>query len=231
MSGDLVTIKGVNDGLVIALNPHEPWSVLMEELADRIDQKAQFYAGAMVTLDVGERPVSKLELSSLKALLERRKLLLAVVQSSSQTTLDAATALDVRTRIPPLAESDPPLESAHDTRPIDPEEHGTTGVLIRRTLRSGRTVHSRGHVVVYGDVNPGAKIVATGDIIVWGKLRGMVHAGAEGDVEAVVCALDMNPNQLRIADFIATSPDEKNRNTRPEVAIVRDEQIVVESWK
>lgn len=229
MSGDLIAIKGVNEGLVIALHNREPWAVLMEELADRIDQKAAFYAGAMVTLDAGERPIAKLELSSLKVLLERRKLFLAVVQSSSQTTLDAATALDVRTRIPPMAEVEPTPES--DTRPIDPEEHGTTGVLIRRTLRSGRTVHSRGHVVVYGDVNPGAKIVATGDIIIWGKLRGMVHAGAEGDLDAVVCALDMSPNQLRIADFIATSPDEKNRDRQPEVAVVRDEQIVVESWK
>ncbi|MCA9884173.1 MAG: septum site-determining protein MinC, partial [Anaerolineae bacterium] len=115
-------------------------------------------------------------------------------------------------------------------KPIDSEEMGTQGVMVKRTLRSGRTVHSRGHVVVFGDVNPGAKIIAAGDVVVWGKLRGMVHAGAEGDDSVIVCALDMNPNQLRIADHIVTSPAEHHRQVTPEVAFVRDGQIVVEAW-
>ena len=102
--------------------------------------------------------------------------------------------------------------------------------MIRRTLRSGRTVHSRGHVIVYGDVNPGAQIIATGDIIIWGRLRGTVHAGVEGDMNAVICALDMSPNQLRIADLIATSPKDNQRTIRPEVASVRDDHIIVEIW-
>jgi septum site-determining protein MinC len=92
-------------------------------------------------------------------------------------------------------------------------------------------VHSQGHVVVYGDVNAGAAIVAGGDVIVWGRLRGTVHAGAYGDENVVVCALDMVPMQLRIAGFITTSPDEKRHKPRPEVALIRDDQIVVEAWK
>ena len=78
--------------------------------------------------------------------------------------------------------------------------------MIRRTLRSGRTVRSQGHVVVFGDVNPGAEIIAAGDVIVWGRLRGNVHAGANGDESAFVCALDMTPTQLRIAGYISISP-------------------------
>jgi septum site-determining protein MinC len=102
--------------------------------------------------------------------------------------------------------------------------------MIRRTLRSGRTVHSIGHVVVFGDVNPGAEIIATGDVIIWGRLRGNVHAGAEGDEDAIVCALEMTPTQLRIAGYIVTSPAEKSHEPRPEVALVRDGQIIVETW-
>jgi len=102
--------------------------------------------------------------------------------------------------------------------------------MIKRTLRSGRTVNSAGHVVVLGDVNPGAKIIAVGDIIVWGRLRGIVHAGAEGDEQALVCALDMSPMQLRIAGYITTSPPEKRRQSKPEIASVRKGQIVVEPW-
>jgi septum site-determining protein MinC len=225
MPEDIISIKGNSDGLLITLSATEKWERITGDLADKIDEKADFFAGAKVTVDVGERPVPKYELSSLRALLERRNMLLAVVMSDSHTTLASATALDIRTRSARKT-ADP---DAEDT-PIDPEEQGTLGVLVKRTLRSGRVIHSRGHVVVYGDVNPGAKIIATGDIIVWGRLRGMVHAGAEGDTGAVVCALDMSPGQLRIADFITTSPPDRRRTIRPEIACVRENQIVVEAW-
>ena len=225
---EAIAIKGIKDGLLISLDDREEWQSMMQQLATKLDEKAGFFAGARVTADIGERAVPKYDLTGLRALLERRKLTLVVVQSSSTTTLESATALDLRTSVPEDLRSDEPV--VDDARPIDPEEQGTVGVMIKRTLRSGRTIHSRGHVLVYGDVNPGAQIIATGDIIVWGKLRGMVHAGAEGDESAVVCALDMSPNQLRIADLIVISPPEKNRKIRPEVASIQGDQIVVEAW-
>lgn len=228
-ANEIVTIKGIKDGLLITISPTEEWQQIIDELANRIDAKAGFFKGARVTVDIGERPVPKYELSSLRAMLERRALTLVVIQTLSKTTYQSAQALDLRTIFP----EDAPHkanDAALDTLPIDPEEQGTPGIMIRRTLRSGRTVHSRGHVIVYGDVNPGAKVIATGDIIIWGKLRGTAHAGAEGDTQAVICALDMSPNQLRIADLIATSPSDKKRLVRPEIASVRGEQIIVEAW-
>jgi len=86
-------------------------------------------------------------------------------------------------------------------------------------------------VVVIGDVNPGAEIIAGGDVVVWGKLRGLVHAGAYGDREAVVCALEMIPTQLRIADLITVSPaGPRDVEPIPEMASIKDGQIVAESW-
>ena len=227
---DTVSIKGIKDGLLISLSSTEDWQVISRDLAAKLDEKVDFFAGARVTVDVGERPVPKYELTSLKALLERRGLTLVVMQTSSRTTFESAQALDLRTNVPEDPKKQQNAEGMEDLA-IDPEEHGTVGVMIKRTLRSGRTVHSRGHVVVFGDVNPGAQIIAAGDIIIWGKLRGMVHAGAEGDTSAVICALDMSPNQLRIAGSIATSPSDKNRKIRPEVASVRENRIVVEAWE
>ncbi len=220
-------IKGTRDGLLIALNANEDWNTVLTSLAAHIDQRLNFFAGARIIVDLGERPVPRHDLSSLKALLERRDLHLWAVLSESQTTNEASNALDLRTSVgslvPGRGETD---QSASNTA----EETGTNGVLIRRTLRSGRTVHSMGHVVVIGDVNPGAEIVALGDVIVWGRLRGNVHAGANGDESAVVCALDMTPTQLRIAGYIVTSPADKRRKPRPEVAAVRNNQIIVEAW-
>ena len=226
MQDELIAIKGVNDGLLIALSTTEKWQLVTDQLAARIDEKADFFAGASITIQLGTRPVPKYELSSLKALLERRGLNLSLVQSESETTRKSATALQVAIASGNSRAAPGP---AQETAPVNPEETGTYGTLFRRTLRSGRTIHSEGHIVVYGDVNPGAKVIAAGDIVIWGKLRGYVHAGALGDESAVVCALDMSPSQLRIAGHLVTSPPGKRKGVLPEVAYVRDDQIIVEA--
>jgi septum site-determining protein MinC len=80
-------------------------------------------------------------------------------------------------------------------------------------------------------VNPGAEIIADGDVIIWGRLRGNVHAGAGGDETAFVCALDMTPTQLRIAGFISISPQDKKHKAKPEIALIRNDHIIVEAWR
>jgi septum site-determining protein MinC len=84
--------------------------------------------------------------------------------------------------------------------------------------------------VVLGDVNPGAEIIAGGDIIVWGVLRGMVHAGYPENENALVCSLFLSPVQLRIAHLLSRPPEGFEAQPRPEVAAIRHGQIVVETW-
>ncbi len=220
-----VAIKGGKDGLLVSLNENEEWQGVMADLAARIDQQNSFFVGARITLDVGARPVRKDELGSAKALLERRGLTLYAVLSESNTTIDAASALDLRANL-----VTPPLPNG-TAAAAAPEEDGTFGVMIRRTVRSGRTIRSDGHVVIFGDVNAGAEIIAGGDVIVWGRLRGNVHAGAHGDESAFVCALDMTPTQLRIAGYISISPTDKRHKPKAEIALIRDSRIIVETWR
>ena len=86
-------------------------------------------------------------------------------------------------------------------------------------------------MVVLGDVNPGAEVIAGGNVVVWGRLRGLVHAGSLGDAGAYVCALDLSPTQLRIADQIAvTPPARRQRSVEPEQASIQEGQIVAELW-
>ncbi len=231
MQEELIAIKGVNDGLLIALSTTEKWQSVTDQLAARIDEQSDFYNGANITIELGARPVPKYELSSLKALLERRGLKLSLVLSESDTTRNSAAALKVPTKKNGESGAPPPSKQAdvQETAPVNPEETGTYGTMFRRTLRSGRTIHSDGHVVIYGDVNPGAKVIAAGDIVVWGKLRGYAHAGVIGDESAIVCALDMSPSQLRIASHVVTSPPGKRKRVVPEVARIRDNQIIVEA--
>jgi len=104
-------------------------------------------------------------------------------------------------------------------------------VVVQRTLRSGQSVSFNGNVVILGDVNPGAEVTAAGNVVVMGVLRGMVHAGATGDPNAVVVAFRLQPTQLRIADYIARSPDgQYDGPERPEIARVKDGTVIIEAF-
>jgi septum site-determining protein MinC len=112
---------------------------------------------------------------------------------------------------------------------LDPRDSDDT-LFLRRTVRSGQAIHHASNIVVLGDVNPGAEIVASGDIIVWGVLRGMVHAGYPNNENAIVCSLLLAPVQLRIADLLSRPPDGFQVQARPEFATIKNGQIVVEAW-
>jgi septum site-determining protein MinC len=227
-----ITIKGISQGVLATLSEEDGWEDLVGDLIKLIDRQNAFFRGAQLVLDVNGRRMSSTLLDDLKDLLHAREVSLAAILSTDDDTLVAAAECHLWTDLadvepPTLPERPPEVE---ELQGYDSEEYGTAGVLIKRTLRSGRTVTSRGHVVVIGDVNSGAEIVAIGDVIVWGKLRGTVHAGAQGDESAVVCALDLAPTQLRIANLITVPPQDKRKKSRPEMALVAEGQIEAVPW-
>ncbi|MCI8336050.1 MAG: septum site-determining protein MinC [Peptococcaceae bacterium] len=105
-------------------------------------------------------------------------------------------------------------------------------LLLQKTLRSGQSIHYDGNVVVLGDVNPGAEIVAAGHIVVFGALRGVVHAGASGEAGATVTAFSLAPTQLRIASLITRPPDGAVVvfPEHPEIAKIKDGSVVIERF-
>src|SRR5690606_6382351 len=104
-------------------------------------------------------------------------------------------------------------------------------LLAQRTPRSGQRVEYDGSVVILGDVNPGAAVVSTGHVVVMGALRGVVRAGAVGDVPARVTSLRLQPTQLRIAQYLSRPPDgHQPHPTGPEMALVVDERIQIEQY-
>ncbi len=231
---DSITLKGIKEGLLVTVKPEGKWSDLTGRLMGVIDAQGNFFRGAEVTLALGPREVRRHELANVQKLLSRRDVTLVAVLSESATTTGSAHKLGLRTELAARQlEEEEIVDEALALRPppIDPEERGTDGVLIKRTLRNGRTIHSDGHVIVLGDVNAGAMIIAAGDVIVWGKLRGTVHAGARGDESAVVCALYLAPTQLRIAGYITISPEDKRRKPKPEKAMVRNGRIEAVGWE
>lgn len=107
-----------------------------------------------------------------------------------------------------------------------------SALLVRRTLRAGQAIRHSGSVVVLGDVNPGASVVAGEDVVVIGQLRGFAHAGATGDDSAIIVAFRLRPSQIRIADHIARSPDGGGAAPeQPEMASVVDGELVISPFR
>lgn len=109
---------------------------------------------------------------------------------------------------------------------LNPSNTGSASALaeplyLQTTLRSGADIQHNGTVIILGDLNPGSSVVANGDILVWGRLRGIAHAGAKGNARCLIMALQMEPTQLRIADFVARAPETPpDHQYYPEVAYV-----------
>jgi septum site-determining protein MinC len=221
MEAAKIEVKGIKNGLLIELTDGD-WQECENDLLTHIDENQSFFVGAKLVLDVGQRDLKSPQLSALRNALSDREIKLKAVLSTSRTTERAAQDLGLEIKID---------QSSHlpEKTPINSELEGEEAVFLKRTLRSGHKVSYHGHIIVLGDVNPGAELVAGGNIIVWGRLRGVVHAGAGGDPEAVVCALDLSPTQLRIADMISVSPPRKGK-TRPEIAYLEDGQVLARDW-
>lgn len=219
---ETVTIKGTSDGLVITLG-EGPLRAVLDEMEGRLAARASFFLGGRVALRVEDRPLSVEQLQAIGAILARAGMTLWAVVGDHPTTLIAAREMGLETSLRPASAPEP-------ASPPPPSREERVGIVVRRTLRSGQTIHHTGHVILIGDLNPGAEVVAGGDIIVWGKLRGTVHAGAMGDDGAVVCALQLAPSQIRIGMHIARPPERSRPPKVPEIASVQDGRIVVERW-
>lgn len=237
MTAPEVQIKGIREGLLLTVSdaPQDSYAGLLEEVRSELAGKKGFFQGSRVVLDVGRRQLGRVELNGLQSLLAENELELWAVLTQREDTKAAARGLGLGTRLAGSAtdlEGNRLVADVAEAGVLESQDEGppANALLLRETIRSGQSVFHEGHVVVVGDVNPGAQVVATGDVIVWGRLRGLVHAGAEGDLSAIICALELVPTQLRIADLIAIPPAEREYEPLPERASIRDGQIVADLW-
>ncbi len=98
----------------------------------------------------------------------------------------------------------------------------------RGSIRSGKKIEVEGSIVILGDVNSGAEIIATDNIVVLGSLRGLAHAGAKGNKEAIVAAGNFDAVQVRIANIVKEI-DKDLEIAKNQVYIrVQGEEIIVE---
>ncbi len=222
-----ISIKGTRQGLTICWITGD-LAAMLQELEQHLATQGAFFRGGQVALQAGDQALSVEALQRIGQILTANELVLRTVVTTNSATEAAARALGLR-----LLSGESPAEAERPAGPatIARPSETSRGILVRHVVRSGQVIRHTGHVVVIGDVNAGAEIVAGGDIIVWGRLNGVAHAGAMGDSGAVVCALDFSPTLLRIGEVMARpGEEERPRKPCPEIASVRDNLIVVEPW-
>ena len=195
------------------------WSEFIQTLKHRLTSREKTWqSGTEVHLLAYDRLLDTRQLQTIAQTLEQFSLNLKLVATSRrQTAVVAATSGYSVQQQAPHPSFTPKAEQT--------ESEVAEPLYLQSTVRSGIEITHPGTVIVWGDINPGANVIANGDILVWGRLRGVVHAGAEGNRECKIMALQMEPTQLRIADTLARAPEIKPVEFKPEVAYIGTDGI------
>ena len=215
-------IKGFKEGLLITLGDGD-WEEVHCQLLSQIDEKSKFFNGAKVAVEIGERVLHAAEMAKLRDTLFDRDVKLFAVLSTSQVTDVNAESMGLETRKSVLKEN----LTGFGSVVLD----GEPAILLQKTIRSGTSIKYAGHVIVDGDVNPGGEILTTGSIFIWGKLRGSVHAGMEGSENEVICAMELDPINLRIANILIKNNKLLRKLKRKPVRIKIDNgKLSIDYW-
>ena len=162
------------------------------------------------------------ELAKLKIILEELNINFSHLYSSSRETVLSGKSLKINSTLLNIKEIKNELFFGLSYQKKD--------ILHKGTVRSGDRISSNDDLFVVGDVNPGAIISAKNNIYVWGKLLGIAFAGENGNKNALIASLFLNPLQLRICGIVAIGPKEKPKHQYPEVAILENKKIIIKPY-
>lgn len=205
-----VIIKGNKYGIIVVLNPDIDFDQLKEQVTIKFRESSNFFKNAKMAISFEGRTLSN----------EEQKDILDII--GENTDMHIVCVID----------NDPDKEELFKKTLEQKlmELENNSGQFYKGILRSGASLEFENSVVIIGDVNNGARVVSKGNIIVLGSLKGNAFAGATGNTNAFVVALDMRPTQIRIADTIARSPDKPVKDAAKEtkIAFLEDGNIYIE---
>lgn len=205
-----VIIKGNKYGIIVVLNPDISFDELKTQVAEKFRESSKFFENAKMAISFEGRTLSNEE---------QRDILDIIGQNTDM-------------KIVCVIDNDPEKEELFKKTLEQKlmELENNTGQFYKGILRSGTSLEFETSVVIIGDVNHGARVVSKGNIIILGSLKGNAFAGACGNTNSFVIALDMKPTQIRIADVIARAPDKpvKDADKEPKIAFLEDGNIYIE---
>ncbi|UAL51186.1 MULTISPECIES: septum site-determining protein MinC [Metabacillus] len=177
-----VTIKGTKDGLTLHLDDSCSFEELLNELEQMLSLKQYIHEdGPYITVNVkaGNRLLHKKQQDQIEAVIQKKRNLVVETFESNVVTKDHALQMKKEAEV----------------------------VSVAKMIRSGQVLKVEGDLLLIGDVNPGGTVIARGNIFIMGTLRGIAHAGYNGNKSAVIAASVMKPSQIRICDIVNRAPD------------------------
>lgn len=244
-----VLIKGNKYGISLALSSDLEFSELLSLIGQKFQESARFFdTKQQVAISFEGRILSNEEMQAiLQVIKESCDLDIAYIIDNSEETMQqfqTAIAICVQEQQKWQEEAEKnnreqEIEHTEQVQEITNSfmQNCDDGRFYKGTLRSGQAIHSDTSIIVIGDVNPGASVIAKGNIIVLGCLKGTAHAGCDGNTKSFVAALDMIPMQIRIGNVIARSPDSsrtkkglfrREPEAEAKIAYVEGENIYIE---
>lgn len=252
-----IIIKGNKYGITIVLDNDVPFSQLVKDLSAKLENAEEFFdSEKQLAVSFEGRALSNEEMDELLYVIaSNSKLNIQYVmdqnndlettffdiiqtakelENNEQTSI-SSDALDLHRNPSDVYETDFDVEYTPHNYELSTSTSALTndtGLFYKGTLRSGQCLEAKDSIIIIGDVNPGATVLAGGNIVVIGSLKGSVSAGINGNRNAFVMALSMSPVLIQIADVIAESADAKkipkSKKDDAMIAIIVDEQICID---
>ncbi len=199
-----IKVKGEKDGLNLLVNIKEFNSIdsLVEGINDKLHKGKKFYKGATIKITVDVRALDSRDLRRIRGFLYDEYL------------IKDCSFVDIKET---------------EQKVFNGVNEGKTK-FVKKTVRSGQKIEYPGNIVIIGDVNSGAEVYAAGNIIVLGQVKGALYAGCNGNDSAIISAMELTPQIMKIADLITRSPEDIDKPKYPEVAKIKNGNIVVEPY-
>ncbi len=211
-----VVIKSNAYGIIVNMDNDVPFDTLLADIGKKFKESAKFFKNAKMGISFKGRELTD----------EQERAILNIISENS--------GMEILCVVDNGSFDEQVFKNAVDNKIS--EMDAKDGQFYKGTLRSGQVFEAETSVVILGDVNPGATVISTGNIVVLGALKGIAYAGGNGNEGAFVAALEMNPVQIKIGDRIARCSDEtsifkrrkKKVSTEPKIAFVEDGNIYIE---
>lgn len=220
MNAQPVIMKSSKNGINLILDDTLSFQQLLEEIKNKFIDSERFFKNARIAISFEGRALSQAEQFEIIETIQQHTSITVICILDHDDLMDEVIRRRMGTYV---------------------EEHSPqTGHFYKGTLRSGQQIESETSMVILGDVNPGAKVIAKGNIVILGSLKGIAYAGATGDDTCFVAALEMDPVQIKIGDYMGRAADKKEMPAKglrrkakeeppvPQIATVYDEQILIE---
>ena len=220
MSGEIVKLKGNRGGLQLVFAPNADFESIRDDIQRKLEEGSRFFRRG-TEIQIAPGVLSEANEAVLRKLFHRHGVLFRV-EEPVEPPLRPKT--EQKPAAPPKPKPEPIVEPPKAIPSMDEPQM----LVVNRTIRSGQEIKTPGSVMICGNVNPGAQIIAGGSIDIRGACKGLVHAGAYGDTSAFIVADQLMPTQIRIADRIAQPPENMKKPQAAERASIKDGKIVIE---